>query len=105
MMNLNNIYSKPAIYQSNAVADQRLTVSTSVVQLSNINETTTTVFFDVQEADVMVTFDGSNPSSTNGHRLIVGRDYEWSRARAVAAKFIRQSGTTDGVIHASEMQL
>jgi hypothetical protein len=31
--NLNNIFPKPAIYRGSSVADQRLTVSSSAVQL------------------------------------------------------------------------
>jgi hypothetical protein len=60
--------------------------------------------FDIQDADVMCTIDGSTPTATNGHRLYQGRAYTWSTAMAQAAKFIRQAGT-DAVIHASECQL
>ena len=103
--NLNNIFPKPTIYRGTAVADQRLTVSTAVVQFNTFADTTNMVMFDIQDADVMCTVDGSNPTATNGHRLINGRAYTWSTAMAQAAKFIRQSGTTDGTIHASECQL
>jgi hypothetical protein len=102
--NLNNIFPKPSIYRSSAVADQRLTVSTAVVQLSAFADTSNMVMFDIQDADVMCTIDGSTPSATNGHRLYQGRAYTWSTAMASAAKFIRQ-GSTDAAIHASECQL
>ena len=102
--NLNNIFPKPAVYRGSSVADQRLAVSTAVVQLSAFGDTTNMVMFDIQDADVMCTIDGSTPSATNGHRLYQGRAYTWSTAMAQAAKFIRQ-GSTDGVIHASECQL
>jgi hypothetical protein len=102
--NLNNIFPKPAIYRGSSVADQRLTVSSSAVQLSAFGDTTNMVMFDIQDADVMCTIDGSTPTSTNGHRLYQGRAYTWSTAMAQAAKFIRQAGT-DAVIHASECQL
>lgn len=102
--NLNNIFPKPAVYRGSSVADQRLTVSSAVVQLSTFGDTTNMVMFDIQDADVMCTIDGSTPSATNGHRLYQGRAYTWSTAMAQAAKFIRQ-GSTDGVIHASECQL
>jgi hypothetical protein len=59
---------------------------------------------DVQDADVMVTFDGSDPSSTNGHRLYSGSHFTWSRATATAARFIRQ-GSTSAAIQASEFVL
>jgi hypothetical protein len=102
--NLNNIFPKPAIYRGSSVADQRLTVSSTAVQLSAFGDTTNMVMFDIQDADVMCTIDGSTPTSTNGHRLYQGRAYTWSTAMAQAAKFIRQAGT-DAVIHASECQL
>jgi hypothetical protein len=102
--NLNNIFPKPAIYRGSSVADQRLTVSSSAVQLSAFGDTTNMVMFDIQDADVMCTIDGSTPTSSNGHRLYQGRAYTWSTAMASAAKFIRQAGT-DAVIHASECQL
>ena len=102
--NLNNIFPKPAVYRGSSVADQRLTVSSAVVQLSAFGDTTNMVMFDIQDADVMCTIDGSTPSASNGHRLYQGRAYTWSTAMAQAAKFIRQ-GSTDGVIHASECQL
>jgi hypothetical protein len=102
--NLNNIFPKPAIYRGSSVADQRLTVSNSAVQLSAFGDTTNMVMFDIQDADVMCTIDGSTPTSSNGHRLYQGRAYTWSTAMAQAAKFIRQAGT-DAVIHASECQL
>lgn len=102
--NLNNLFPKPAIYRGSAVADQRLTVSSAVVQLSAFNDITNMVVLDVQDADVMCTFDGSTPSATNGHRLYSGSHFTWSTATAAAAKFIRQAGT-DAAIQASEFQL
>jgi hypothetical protein len=68
------------------------------------NGSTNMVVLDVQDADVMCTFDGSTPTSTNGHRLYSGSHYTWSKAAASAAKFIRQ-GSSDAAIQASEFQL
>jgi hypothetical protein len=104
--NLNNIFPKPAIYRGSPVADQRLLVDNSVggVQFATFNELTNMVVLDVQDADVMCTFDGSAPTSTNGHRLYSGSHYTWSTATAQAAKFIRQAGTSAN-IQASEFQL
>lgn len=106
MYNLNNIFPKPAWYRSQPVADQRLTVDATSggVQFAAFNETSTMIVLDVQDADVMVTFDGSAPTSTNGHRLYSGSHYTWSVAAAAQAKFIRQ-GASDAAIHASEFQL
>ena len=104
--NLNNIFPKPAYYRSSPVADQRLTVDATVggVQFSAFNDITNMIVLDVQDADVMCTFDGSAPTSNNGHRLYSGSQYTWSTAAAAAAKFIRQ-GSTSAAIHASEFQL
>ena len=104
--NLNNIFPKPAYYRSNPVADQRLTVDATAggVQFAAFNDITNMIVLDVQDADVMCTFDGSAPTSTNGHRLYSGSQYTWSTAASAAAKFIRQ-GSTNAAIHASEFQL
>ncbi len=100
------IFPKPAYSSTGAIADQRLAVSNAGagVQFGTaFNVITDFVMFDVQDADVMCTIDGSAPSATNGHRLYNGTSYTWSRAMATAAKFIRQ-GTVDAAIHASEIQ-
>ena len=102
--NLNNIFPKPAIYRNSPVIDQRLVVAASVVQFSPFNEITDMVMFDIQDADVSCTVDGSTPSASNGHRLYAGRAYTWSTAMAASAKFIQQ-GATSAVIHASELQM
>jgi hypothetical protein len=104
--NLNNIFPKPAWYRGSTVADQRLTVDSTAggVQFSAFSDTTNMIVLDVQDADVMCTFDGSAPTTTNGHRLYAGSHYTWSTAAAQQAKFIRQ-GATSAAIQASEFQL
>lgn len=84
------------------VADQRLTVAGTVVTLSAFSTASTAVFVDFQDATVMVTFDGSDPSATNGHRFEPGSSATWTVRTAVAARFIRQ-GASSGVVHASEL--
>lgn len=82
--------------------DERLTVSSSAVQFSTDWAGTTStkmVVLDIQTDDVMVTFDGSTPTSSNGHRLYAGNSYTWHVLAAKVAKFIRV--TTDAAIHAS----
>jgi len=101
---LNNLYTKPAFDNANSPqADQRLTVDATAGGLQFTAYDTRTVAvvdLDIQDADVMVTFDGSSPTSTNGHRLYVGNAYTWATARFNNAKFIRQ-GSTSGTVHAS----
>ncbi|MEY4402685.1 MAG: hypothetical protein RIR91_720 [Verrucomicrobiota bacterium] len=93
-----NFYPKP----NGTKADERLTVSSAIVQFATTWDITTQyIVIDVQDADVMVTFDGSSPSATNGHRLYAGSNVIWSRQAAAAAKFIRQGGT-DAAVHASQ---
>jgi len=105
MMIQNAVFPSPSISLSAPVADQRITVTTAVISLAAFNSSTNLVVLDVQLADVMCTFDGSNPSSTNGHRLYAGSHFTWSKATATAAKFILQSGTQDAEIQASEFQV
>ncbi len=83
--------------------DERLAVSTGAVQLAyaNWNEKTRAIILDVQTDNVMVTFDGSTPTATNGHDLIAGEKYTYHREMAKAAKFIRK--TNDAVVHATEV--
>jgi hypothetical protein len=107
--NLNNYYPKPSTYQGNAVADRSVNVFTDL-GVFDFNTgalpfapTTTMVMFDVQDANVSCTVDGTEPSSTNGHILTAGSTYIWSTAMARAAKF--RMLTTSSYIHASELQM
>lgn len=93
-----NLYPRPTLGQT----DERLAVSNSAVPFTTNWRTNTLnrfVVLDVQTNDIMVTFDGSDPTSTNGHRLYFGQSYTWSVDAAMAAKFIRVSA--DAVVHAS----
>lgn len=93
-----NLYPVPTPGES----DQRLTVSSTAVSFASTfyNENTKFVFVDVQGADVMVTFDGSTPTASNGHLFKSGYMDFWSARRADAAKMIR-SASTDASVHAS----
>ena len=106
--NINNIYLKPSVVNNTAIAGQALTVDATAggVQFGTaFNDKTNFVVFDVQTADVIVTFDGQTPAAASkGHRLYAGQQYTWSKAAAQAAKFIR-ADTTSGFIWASEFQL
>lgn len=88
--------------------DGRATISTSIVEAATIlttNADCTHVLLDVQAQPVMVTFDGSAPTSTNGHQLLAGYnnyDAPWPRQLFAAARFIRQ-GASDAVIQVSEL--
>ena len=92
-----NIYPVP----TPGAVDERLAVSSSVVSFSTKWDDGTNKFvvLDIQNANVMCTFDGSDPSATNGHRLYAAQSYTWHVKTADSAKFIRQIG--DAVIQAS----
>jgi hypothetical protein len=93
-----NLYPVP----TDGGTDERLTVSTSVVQFATTwyDEETKFVFVDVQGADIMVTFDGSDPSASNGHKFASGFNGFWSARQADAAKMIR-AASTDAAVQAS----
>jgi hypothetical protein len=86
-------------------ADQRLTVDATAggVQFTTLEGSTTHILWTLEDAQVRVTFDGSAPTSTNGHVLNAGDGGVWARGMAVAAKFIRTGGTS-GVVHASQLR-
>ncbi len=95
-----NLYPKP----TTGVTDQTLTVDATAggVQFGTaFNSLTRYIVLDVQANDVRVTYDGSAPTTSNGHILFAGRSYTWAKETAQAAKFIRDGGS-DGIIHASE---
>ena len=86
--------------------DGRLTVSSSAVLCStatgySANADTKFIIWDVQDNDVMVTFDGSTPTSTNGHRLYVGDKDMWHIDTFRKATVIR-AGSADGTMHFSQ---
>lgn len=96
------IYPRPA----SGLIDERLAVSSSAVPFSSVatwaaNDLCRMVMFDVQSNDVMMTVDGSTPTSTNGHRLYAGQNYTISFQMAAKAQFIRVSA--DATIHASPL--
>ena len=103
--NLRNLFQTPTYVAGVAVADQRLSVADTAVPFATaFNAATDTVLLDVQTADVMVTFDGTAPTTTNGHRLYAGQAFTWGKSAAQRANFIRATGTS-AVIHASEFHM
>lgn len=93
-----NLYPSPT-----GEADERLAVSTAAVSLTAAwtESKTKYVLIDVQGDDVMVTFDGSAPTSTNGHLFKKSTPpFLWHKNTARLAKFIR-SASTDASIQAT----
>lgn len=85
-------------------ADQALAVDDTVggVQFAAFHADTTHVIIDVQTNDVMVTFDGSAPTSTNGHMIPAEANMVWPKALASAAKWIQVSAAA--TVHASQLK-
>lgn len=106
--NINNLYTKPARDNTNAlIAGKSLTVDATAggVQFAPyLNTQCLTVELDLQTAAVWVTFDGTTPSSTNGHSINPGQVFTWSTDRFNTAKFIRQTATS-GFMFASPSQI
>ena len=93
------------IKPTDGAADQQLTVDNTVQEFAAFDhEKTRFVVVTVDTAAVRVTFDGSDPTATDGHVLPAGYEAVWSRQRAQAAKFIRDTGS-DGYVQGSEMTI
>jgi hypothetical protein len=93
-----NLYPVP----SEGGTDERLTVSTVPIEFASTwyDEDTKFVYVDVQGADIMVTFDRSVPSASNGHKLESGWKGFWSARQADSAIMIR-ADHQDAAVQAS----
>lgn len=87
------------------VAGRRITVGGSATTLNHASvpfaAQTEVLVIDVQGADVMVTFDGSTPSTSNGHYLSAGDKLMWTKAAGIAARLIA-AGSSAAEVHVSE---
>lgn len=63
-------------------------------QIAGLHPDTTHVMISIDAQPVRVTFDGTAPTDTTGVYLAAGTLKIWSRALAIAAKFIRATGTS-----------
>ena len=68
---------------------------------AGFNSVTKYIVIDVQDADCFVSYSGTEPDSTSGHRLYAGRSYTWSKDAAQKALFVA-TGSTPSVVQASE---
>lgn len=94
--NINNIYPSP----TPGATDQRLSITTTPLQLAAPLKATKYFVLDVQGGDLYVTFDGSTPTTSNGHLIADGTHLTWSVAAALSAQFLAAAGTV--ALHASE---
>lgn len=83
-----------------ATADQDIDVADTAVSITNLNANTTHVMVSIDTANVRLKF-GADPTSSTGHQLTPGWGATWKRETALAARFIREGGTT-GKLRVSE---
>lgn len=85
-------------------AGTRTTVSTTVIAPATVTgavATDTSHFLvNVLTNGVYVTFDGTDPSGTNGHALPAGYQEYWTKQMAAKARWVR-SGASDAAVHVS----
>jgi hypothetical protein len=93
-----NLYPKP----NDTNVSQTITVAATTVSFAdNFEYKTNACFFTVQTAPVIVTFDGTVPTASNGHVLAAGYTGWFSAAALRVAKFVR-SGITSATITMSQ---
>ena len=87
-----NLYPKP----NGTAASQNLSVEGTAVQFdsTNFDYKTNSFFVTVHSHAVVVTFDGSTPTSSLGHILPSGWYGFWSKDAVLAAKLIRHTGSS-----------
>ena len=94
-----NLYPRP----NGTIAGENLSCATtgSGVQLAALDADTKYVMIDVQDNNVIVTFDGTAPTASNGHLLLKEKGLiTLSAISAKAAKFLGSGGIS--IVHASQ---
>jgi len=94
-----NLYPRP----NGTTSGENLSCATSGsgVSFAAFASDTKYVMIDVQDNNVIVTFDGSAPTASNGHLLLKEKGLITLSARAAkAAKFLGVSGAS--IIHVSQ---
>lgn len=84
-----NLYPVP----NDGKPGQTIDVDGTVLSFTTpIDRGTKMCYITISGGDVYVTFDGTTPSSTNGHHLIVPYDRFWSSEATRVAKFLATGG-------------
>lgn len=84
-----NLYPVP----NDGFAGETIDVNNTVKSFtSTLHPGTKMCYITISGGDTYVTFDGSNPSSSNGHHLIVPYDRFWSWEATRKAKFLATGG-------------
>ena len=84
--------------------DQALTVDATVggVQFAALHTDTDYVVLDIQDYNVRATFDGSAPTTSNGHLLVKEQGLITLSANAAKAMKMIRVSASDAVIHLTE---
>jgi hypothetical protein len=90
-----NLYPKP----NGTAAGQNLTVGATAVQFdpATFDYKTNAFFVTVHTHPVIVTFDGTTPTASNGHVLPTDWYGWWSKDAAIAAKLLRHTSSSSQV--------
>jgi hypothetical protein len=64
------------------------------------------LFWDIQGGNVLITIDGTTPSSnTRGHQFVSGTNYTWQLETLIQSKFLLPTGGTTAYIFASQIAI
>ena len=87
-----NLYPKP----NGTAPIQNLTVGATAVQFdsTNFDYKTNSFFVTVHDHPIVVTFDGSTPTASNGHVLPKDWYAFWSKDAVLSAKLLRHGGSS-----------
>lgn len=105
MSNARVLNSPLSIFNNGTVADRAVTVSSTAANLitgTAFDAGTTHIFWNVVDANIRFTMDGSTPTATNGHQIAAGSSGVWCVRMANQVKVIRE-GSTDASIFISEV--
>ena len=105
MSNARVLNSPLSIFNNGTVQDRAVTISSSAANLitgTAFDAGTTHIFWNVVDANVRFTMDGSTPTATNGHQIAAGSSGVWCVRMANQVKVIRE-GSSDATMHISEV--
>lgn len=85
---------KPNVSGGSTVLDQAIAVGTAATAFASFNTTTDTVVIQIGSNDVIVTFDATTPSATNGALLFAQQPYTWNAMTARFAKFVQSTSSS-----------
>ena len=103
--NINNLSSEfRASRDSTATLIPSRSITVTAAQdlvVADLGEATQGVLISVENATCYVTWDGTNPTATNGHPITAGQSTEWNRDLAIDTKIFC---ATSARVHLSEFQ-